>query len=351
MEHILRKHPFDKKLKPNTDKATTLLKMMRWKKPLNEIEAVLKFTRSEETLSHYLDCIKSGCPITRENLSDYFGIDEGFFDFIKSHIDPTADINDISLLRAKCHETTKVSDDMIKLVLHFVRVRDHLNSLMLPYYDPADSKLVKANLLLKKPSSTITKPSGSIAAEPLNESITEIIDDYDDSYDAYLGSLGDQFDAPSGWGSQNGATQPKINLTQFEMKNSDALDKVKMESLSSTSSAKAISVKNEMIAVSKFQFKQKSQINSGSVITEPVQAAKSDNLKVVADDANATKVTNGTTAAVTKPTIKPKSQVIYCSDSDEDEKSVPQPVKRTMPGWLSKSTSAPKSVPKRKRIF
>lgn len=243
---------------------------------------------------------------------------------------------------------------MIKLVLHFVRVRDHLNSLMTPYYDPADSKLVKANLLLKKPSSTITKPSGasgpsgSIAAEPLNESITEIIDDYDDSYDAYLGSLGEQFDAPSG--SQSEATQSKISLSQFEKKDADALPKVEIELQSATSGANAISVKKEISPISKFKFQQKSQINSESVNTEPVQGATLGHLKTVADVANATKVTNGTIAA--KTTIKPKSQVIYCSDSDEDEKPEPQPVqKRIMPGWLSKSTSVAKTAPKRKRIF
>lgn len=323
MENILQKFPF-RKTKSNDfkDKREILIKSLRSKKTLKDLQAALNAT-SEQVLLLFIASIQSGLHIIYDHLNNIYGIDDSCFDFIKTNIEPIDTVDNFTNVKRKCLEKSQVPDEMFALVVTFVRVRDHLNALNVPYYDPAEQKLIGTYLLFKhcisKPSQPCTSTATSLAApSTLLSSHKNINNGYfedDDGYDQCLGDLCDEhFGTSSTTNDEN-----KINLADFESKKSTMLPKA---------------VINEPIA-------RNLETNSNNALNEQITSAGSAVSKLTVS-----KMVN----------IIPKSKVVYCSESDSDsehDNTDPKPVERKLPGWLSKnsSTSNQSSAIKKRKIF
>lgn len=320
MEHILRKHPFNKNENNDmTEKHEAFMKSLRSKKTIKALETAFNAT-SAQVLDLFLTSIKAGLHITFQHLKEFYGIDDDYFEFIKTNMDPEDTAENFANVKQKCLEEAQVPDEKLVLIVTFVRVRDHLNALNMTYYDPAEHKLINTHLFFNpsnsKPihpctstatSSTDTSSAATFALTSSMKNTQDVSFDDDDGYDECLGNLCDEQLT-----SSTINIEKKTCLSNFESKKPPTMPSASI---------------NQPIAC-----KEKEITSAGSGVTN-----MSVNKRV---------------------NIKHKSKVVYCSesDSDENDSATTKPIERKFPGWLSKnnnilSTSNQPAVIKKRKFL
>lgn len=307
MEHILRKYPFNQnENNDKTEEHEAFMKSLRTKNSIEALQNVFNAT-SEQVLNLFLTSIKAGLHITFQHLKEFYGIDDDAFDLIKTNMDPVDTTENLTNVKRKCLQEAQVPHEKIALVVTFVRVRDHLNALNVTYYDPAHHKLINTHLLFNhsnsKPinpcTSTETSSTATLALTTSMKNTQDVSFDDDDGYDECLGNLCDEY---CGTSSANNI-ENKTYLSGFESKKPPTMPSVS--------------------------------------INQPI-ACKDDNSSNASNEKMTSAGSGVTIMSVNKRVnIKPKSKVVYCSesDSDENDSTTAKPTEIKLSGWLSKNNN------------
>lgn len=319
METVLRLHPLP--CASNTiitEKHRSLIKLLRRKKSAKQLETELNAS-PEEVVDLFITAITMGLPITQENLQEAYGCDESYFGFIKENIGPDDTPDNIAHVQQQCTSDANATAAMIRMVVAFLRVREHLHALNKPFYDPNVNKLINAHLLFDQAggssqNNSAATPATVSVASCFKDSTSSAFDDYDDTYDDALGAICDQV---------------------------------------STQKASTVSTKAPSQTIQSFQAVKPAQIAVRKENIAVAPAASATNVVTNAAPVTSSNSSNG--SAITKRVnIVAKSKVVYCnnSDSDDDDDKKDPATERTLPGWMSKATITSKpSVAKKKRIF
>lgn len=295
-----------------------LIDSLRTKKTATELRAQLNVT-PEQLVNLFISAIKLGLNVTRDHLSSVFDCDDSHVEFIKSNMNGNETLDSI---KRKCMQDGSVTEDEIKLVVAFVRVREHLNALNVPFYDATAGQLINAHLMVRRSdgggrTSTVTTTTVDLCDRPAADE--HALDEYDDSFDDVLGTLCDEH-----------STQPTISVD-----------------------------KTPVIALKSFVAKPPAQITTNG------QSTRSEVSSVASRSSGAAPpraISSSVNMAPIDPplkrvNIKAKSRVVYNdieSDSDDAEevKGSQSEAKRALPGWLSKSTisSKPTNAKRLKRL-
>lgn len=323
MESLLQQNPLPSPAKIIiNEKHRSLIKLLRNKKSSKQLQTELNVT-PEQLLDLFLDAIKMGLPIIRDNLQNTYGCDDSYFDFIKSNIDEEDTPENVLNVKRKCMHEINITDGMIKLVVAFVRVREHLDTLNVPFYDPTANILINAHFLSSRTNNAShqTNPATSTAVNETvstpNEPKTDVIDD--DGFDDLLGSLNDEHFSQPTTSKTNNVTTTTAKLQPFQAG--------KPHQITTTAMGMPAEV--------------------ASITPAALNTMKEDTVSAA----------TATNVPPKRVNIMAKSRVVYCDDSDSnsdsnENDSVKAPPPRQMPGWLSKATvTSNQNATKRKRIF
>lgn len=150
MSKLLRKFPL--RVKPTKLTPATQSKLQRLINDKNFIETIQKeINLSEsEVIDEIIILIRSGCPIQKTHLFQLVGVDDGMIDFIKNQAtdEDLASLDDLSEIKDKFCSTTRITEQMLTLVLNFLKVRQLMKAMNVPYFDIDENKLMNGNALL-----------------------------------------------------------------------------------------------------------------------------------------------------------------------------------------------------------
>lgn len=301
MYHLLQVHPFKNGLTV-TEKHKDLVAVLRTQKTIHNLRTALNST-PEQILDLIIEAIELGLPITRQHLENLYNISDSVYQTIM------ADRETDPAYAQQLNNAVHVSENQKKLVTAFSCVREHLDALNIPFYDPSTEKVFNVNLLLTKrcggivprlkqfeaipalaiTTTTTTATATTTASVPSTSALDED-HFYDDSYDDCMADL----EYPATCTEE---IPPKIDCDETDPKITEHIPE---------------SISHE---------------------TSPVCAPL-----VVSNEEK-------------RVTVIAKSTVKYCSDSDSDENTPAQTVSqaKVLPGWLSKRTIAGSSQAAKKR--
>lgn len=272
--------------------------------------------RSEaEIIEEIVISIRSGFALTSSHLIHLIGANDEILKYIKANAtnEDLSNSDEISEIHAKFSENPHITEQMLILVMNYLKVRRFLNTINVPYFDIDENQLINGAALLgsktiEKIKSTEEKrensdqtPNGSQLDRSNGSVLSSSFSDITKEEEMLAAALADQFE------SQMDAQEPlktsqKSNLSN-EIKKYEAKPPVKMPAVQSKTM---------------------------------------------------------TSTSIAKKRTAPMSmyRVEYYSDSDSDDKPEPQNV-RALPQWLTakrkpnptSASGVPVSVPVRKKSF
>lgn len=258
------------------------------KKSLGFIQKELGLSEAE-SIDEIIILIRTGCPIQRHHLFHLVGVDDGMFTFIKDQAtdEDLSNLDNLDEVKTKFCENTKITETMLMLVLNYMKVRQLMETMKVPYFDIDENKLMNGKALL---DTEITGFSNSQCEDKTNE-------------------------------VQEGG---KIDMKEFEFKTN--INKDKMEIEIETSKPLQTSQKPNQTQtatqVKKFEYKEikKLPTKTESLMPKSISTAQK------------------------RPTVKAASKIEYMNSSDSDDE--PE-AKRTVPQWVTvnKSSSRNSSQP------
>lgn len=288
LSKILRQFPLrvkTSKLTPVTQ--SKLQKLINEKKSLEIIQNDLDLSEAD-AIDEIIILMRTGCPIQKHHLFHLVGVDDGMFTFIKDRAteDDLSNLDNLNEIKAKCCETTKITEPMLRLVLNYLKIRQLMETMNVPYFDIDENKLMNGNTLL----------------------------------DAEI----KQFSDSQCEGKSNDVKEKeKMDLKEFEFKASIIMgDKNNTESSKPLQTSQKPNQTHTVTDLKKFECKEVKQLPT-----------KTDSL-----------VRKPTSTAQKRATLKPASVVKYLDSSDSDDE--PE-AKRTVPQWVTvnKSSSRNSSQP------
>lgn len=289
LSQILQKFPLrvkTSKLTPVTH--SKLQKFINEKNSLANIQKELSLSEAD-AIDEIIILIRSGCPIQRHHFFHLVGVDDGMFTFIKDQAnnENLSNLDNLDEFKGKFCEKTKITETMLILVLNYLKVRQLMETMKVPYFDIDENKLMNGKALL---DTEITGFSNSQYEQKKNE-------------------------------VKEGAN---INLKKFEFKTN--INKDKIESKIETSQKP--NQTQTMTDVKKFQYKEVKQLptNTEGLVKKSISTAQK------------------------RSTVKAALKIDYFNSSDSDDepetkRTVPQWI--TVSKSSSRNSSQPSGISKK----
>lgn len=104
----------------------------------------------EETIDEIIILIRSGCAIQKSHLFHLAGVDDAIFEFIKNEAsdEDLASLDNLNEIKSKFCENTQITVQMLSLVLNYLKVRQLMKSMNVPYFDIDENRLINGKALL-----------------------------------------------------------------------------------------------------------------------------------------------------------------------------------------------------------
>lgn len=298
LSKLLKMFPLKKnQSKLSSQETRQFIKLIRENQSLTVI--CKQMNRSEpEIVDEIVILIRSGFLITKTHLAHLVGANDEILKYLKSNVTDEDILNsdNISEVKAKFDTNPHITEQMLILVLNYLKVRQFLCSIKVPYFDVDENQLINGSALLEL--KTVVK----VNSQP-----------YTQSQPKRENSQGSQKLNGSSSSSQKNQSTPIADLLgededDFAAAIADYDSKTELKAKPLQSSQKP----NQNIELKAFEVKQPAKM--------PVAQTK----------ATAT-ATRKRTAASSKYEIK------YYSDSDSDsaDNSQDPPKKRPLPQWMT----------------
>lgn len=324
MFELLQKYPIING-KCNDKQLIHIIVMLENNKSIAEILQTVNINPSI-LISYISDGIKYGFNITQKHL-EKLQITKQIFMQIKAIL-PKENLMDIRFATLKEQLPINITYDMIKLVLNYNQVREHLNKLQLNYYDPDE------NVLEEKKTEIISTINGkSISSQKeilsyqlnFSSNTTEKDDLWGSDEDVFMNDLLDK-------------TSTRTVNTKNENDNT-CLNKISNDNNSDNEIIGSIlDIETEMLSE---MSNNKINITKTTIVDEK---RKIDNVK---EDLSI-HITNINTIPCIKQTVivKPSNRIIYNVSDDADDKMINDNAvennvtinKRTLPNWFVTQT-------------
>lgn len=265
------------KLTPVTH--SKLQKFINEKNSLRIIQKELNLSEAE-LVDEIIILIRTGCPIQRHHLFHLVGVDDGMFTFIKDQTtdEDLSNFDNLDQIKGKFCENTKITETMLILVLNYIKVRQLMETMKVPYFDIDENKLMNGKALL---DTEITGFSNSQCEEKTNEEGGE------------------------------------IDLKKFEFKPNINKDKIEsdIETSKTLQTSQKTNQSKTVTDVKKFEYNEMKQVltkTEGSMVKSISMAQK-------------------------RSTVKSALKIEYINSSDSDDE--PES-KRTVPQWVTVNKSS-----------
>lgn len=265
-----------------------------------DIEVAVSLSQNE-IIVEIIALIRSGFNITKVHLMHLVDATEDIFDYVKSHVteEDFYSLDNIDEIKDKFCRKTTITEQMLTLILNYLKIRQYLKVLRIPYYDPDEKKLINANVLLGENGTLENESSGT---EKTN-------------------SAGIEHNSDTSSAMLSNAIDNEVKVMRSNCESPVEIEAHKVQSIPSTSS---ITASRSNVA------------GNTSIIARPPLKMVASGLKRPASQTNST----SSSQATKRVTVKPVSKVVYCSDSDSDDENSSQPpngkqITRSLPHWLS----------------
>lgn len=294
-------------------------------------------SRSEqEIIDEVVILIRTGFPVTKVHLANLCGANDEVLKYLKSNItsDDLSNLANIAVVKAKFSENPHITEQMLILVINYLKVRQFLRSINVPYFDVDENQLVNGNALLESKS-----------IEKINSNASQ------------SGTNNEKLSSFAHVNSKDVGSQSFSGLVSSSQRSqySQVADLLEEDEDDFAAIVASYDSKTENTASKPLQDSQKSNQNNNIKQFELKPATKLSSV--------ATKNVSKTVTVSKKRTIAAsKYAVQYYSDSDSDpaepaDNAEPQ-AKRALPQWMStkKSTNTAthanvQSIPIRKKSF
>lgn len=340
--------------------------------------------RDDAAVAEIIILLRSGYHITKIHLMHLVGVDDGIFSHIKALAAP-ADfhlLDSIDRIKAKFCANTKITDQMLVLVLNYLRVRQYLKMANMPYFDPDEDKLMNAEIFLRKIVGHIAlNPVASTTSGAANDSLKDGDEFNDDMIDKIFVE----------WSQEEATENLPTDIEQPQIAEPSA--SVETTAIASTSNVQTNQTGGELvhdISVEEIideemideifvdwseadeSAAQKKDTEYGTVpeSRESTEALQESNTKhevaksFVENSTQSTNTINTSASTVVnkqkvapqRVSVKQRTHVQYCSDSDSEEENLPVPAKqqRSLPNWMAQrpasATSKTESETNAKRM-
>lgn len=289
------------------DRLKLLSNIIYQRKSLSELGKIFNVPL-DQILNEIIILMRSGRPITKAHLNHLSRVTEELFK-LNITCDDLQNSENLSVIKAKCCENKKITDAMAKLVWNYLKIRNYLDILEIPYYDPDENKLMKVNSLLDGAVSSVAD-SCTNCPKTTREFLQQF-NHFEKSPMKTEPTKSDSFeDDPA-------LDQYLADFDYLECNNGSIEKLNEKENLPSTSKTNSINLPST------------SKIVTTSSTNSEKNNANSTGLPIV-----------NKATSVKKCIVKPASKVVYCnsdseSDTDNDNETKKLAVKRALPQWLS----------------
>lgn len=295
-----------------------LQKLLRENQSLTSISS--QMSRSErEIIDEVVVLIRTGYPVTKTHLANLVGANDEIFRFLKSNLtsEDLSNVDNIASVHAKFTDNPSITEQMLVLVINYLKVRQFLRSIKVPYFDADENQLVNGSVLLE--SNPVDTIKVNVSQSDTNNKIASNIA-HDDCEESGSQSL-------AGFVSliQDGQSSQVSNLLDEDEDDFAALV-AHYDSKTDTTAAKPLQNSqkpNQSIDVKKFEAKPVTKMPSNGT-TNAGKASTTSKKRTIAAS---------------------KYAIQYCSDSDSDsndqqtvDSAEPQ-AKRALPQWMSAKRS------------
>lgn len=325
----------DSKLTPN--EIRRLQKLIYDNQPLSTI--AMKMNRFDTVIiDEIIILIRSGLPITKKHLNHLVGVTDELFEHIKSNITDYdfANLDDIPSIMSKFTQNPPITEKQLTLVMHYLKVRQFLESINVPFFDIDGNRLVNGRALLgsrsiEKDNSNVERSLDSKIELPMDVDPSSSQEHSQNSQKEQLPFLESAKSHNLGTSSQNSQSSWNLQLSEDESFLSQVMDDIENKTDSKP-----------------LQTSQKTNQNNNINQFEAIPPSK-----MYAQTKTTTK-TSKTVAS--KKRAAPVQRVQYLSESDDDDDDMKQPqTKRVLPQWLTAkkppTTNASQSNANRKKSF
>lgn len=336
MYKLLKKYPLKTKDSKLTPIATRQLQKLIYEKNLSLSTIAMQMNRFDTVIiDEIVIMIRSGLPIRKKHLNHLVGVTDELLDHIKSNITDYdfANLDDIPSILSKFTQIPQITEKMLTLVMHYLKVRQFLESINVPFFDIDDNRLVNGRALLG--SKSIDKDDSNV--DQSNVSKVELPMEVDSSSSqAYLqNSQKEQFVENAKSSGSVTSSQNSQSSWNLQLSEEDSFLTQVMDDIENKTNSKPL------------QASQKTNQNNNIKQFEPIPPSK-----MYAQTETTTKTSNR--VAGKKRTAVQKVQYLSDSDDDDDDKKPPQ-TKRVLPQWLTTkkpaTTNASQSNVTRKKSF
>ncbi|XP_031625025.1 Werner syndrome ATP-dependent helicase-like [Contarinia nasturtii] len=335
LSKLLKTYPLKTKQSQLSPQETRHLhKLIRNNHALTDICKQINRTEPE-LIDEIVILIRTGFQVTKGHLAPLIGASDEILRYLKDNVtnEDFLNLDNVSEVKAKFSTNPHITEPMLMLVLNYLKVRQFLQSISVPYFDVDENRLVNGHTLLG---------SKTIAASQSQQN----------SQNETLSNASGSGHTPSDLDLSNQHDQSSMVLDLLEEDEDDfAAAIASFDSATEIMAAKPLHASqkvNQHQEIKKFEAKQPTKMPSAhSKIPE-------------------TKTETTTTTASTKrpkATLKKRPAATYAiqylsdSDSDEPKADEQEPQKkRVMPQWLTSkrsttTNSKPNPVQKKSSFF
>lgn len=333
MYKLLKTYP----LRTNDSKLTLsethqLQKLINDKQSLSGI--AMKMNRFDTIiLDEIIIQIRSGSAITKSHLKSLIGVNDELLNHIKSNVTDYdfANLDDIPCIQLKFAQNSQITEKMLALVMHYLKVRQFLRSINVPYFDIDENRLINGHELLG--SKVIDKNDSPIKKSQENMINSKIESQLEESF-----KLNDSITT-----HQNGQSSWNDHMSEEENFLTQVMDNLENKTDSSMMKPLIASQNpNENNNLNKFKAIPPSKMYAQAKIQSQIEEKAKP--KTVAS----------------KKRAAPVQKIQYLDsdgdgDGDDGDDSKQPQTKRILPQWLSTKKPAPSNtnqlVAARKRKF
>lgn len=321
--------------------------------------------REDAAVAESIILLRSGYNITKSHLMHLVGVDDGIFSHIKALAVPEDFhlLDSIDRIKRKFCVNTKITDHMLVLVLNYLKVRQYLKMANMPYFDPDEDKLMNAEIFLRK---TIGKIAFDAVASTSRDAAIDLPMDGDEFEDDMIDKIFVE------WSPEEATENIPTDVEQAETTEPSA--SVEATAIAGTSNAQATQTGGELvhdISVEELIDDEmidnifvdwsgenasaaQKKITENEIVSESsksIEALHECNTKQEVPKSFAENFTESTNTInipasivvekqkVVPPrvSVKQKTRVQYCSDSDPEEENLPVAPKqqRSLPNWMA----------------
>lgn len=306
--------------------------------------------RDDSVITEIVILLRSGYNITQSHLKHLVGVDDDIFEHIKALAAPTDFhcLDTIDKIQEKFCANTKITAQMLVLVLNYLRLRQYLKLTNMPYFDADEDKLMNAEILLRTNGNKM-----SFAPSEIASTSTDVANDVSMDGNEFDDEMIDKIFVD--WSPEESNENVPKKIEQTEAVEPSVL--IEPNAVASTSNthvnetnaelARDISVE-EMIDDEMIDdlFDDWNQEDTNVAKTKPIEIEKcATSIKenfIQSTHADSAAASSAVTIEVKKRKVervfvRPKTQVKYCSDSDSEEENQPVMAKqqRALPNWMA----------------